>query len=149
MNLIFLKTLFCNVALRSHEEHDKLKLKKDAVKIKNVVRQPTIQILLAPKATYGPRHPKQKEFDKNVKQQFVNDFENDLVSSEEDSDNEKQGSDDVGSVDSEVQEMEEASDSGEMEDETSDMEDEASDMEEEDSDKGGKEYEEEFREELE
>ena len=48
-----------------------------------------------------------------------------------------------------VQEMEEASDSGEMEDETSDMEDEASDMEEEDSDKGGKEYEEEFREELE
>ena len=132
-----------NHLLKIHkEEHDKLKLKKDDVKIKKVVRQPTIQILLAPKAPYGPRRPKQKEFDKNVKQQFVNDFENYFVSSKEDSGNEEQGSDDVGSDDSEVQEMEEASDSGEMEDEISEKE-------EENSDKGGKEYEDEFREELE
>ena len=63
-----------NHLLKIHkEEHDKLKRKKDDVKIKKVVRQPTIQTLLAPKAPYGPRHPKQKEFDKNVKQQFVND----------------------------------------------------------------------------
>ena len=41
------------------EEHDKLKLKKDDVKIKKVVRQPNIQILLAPNAPYGPRRPKQ------------------------------------------------------------------------------------------
>ena len=74
------------------------------------------------------------------------DFKNDFVSSEEDGDNDEQGSDDVGSDDSVVQEMEEASDLGEMEDQTSDMED---DMEEEDRDKGGKEYEEESIEELE
>ena len=42
--------------------------------VKKVIgRQPTIPNLISSRAPYGPNHPKQKQFDKNLKAQFIHD----------------------------------------------------------------------------
>ena len=64
---------------KSHQvEHDGIERKKDSNSVKKSSgggkgRQPTIQAMLSSRAPYGPGHPKQAQFDKNLKAQFIND----------------------------------------------------------------------------
>ena len=67
--------LWKHLEKKHKDEHDKLKRRTDVQnpKPKEKQKQPTITTLLSSTVPYGPNHRKQKEFDQNIKQQFIND----------------------------------------------------------------------------
>ena len=68
--------LWAHLKTKHKEQHRKILRNTEGVAaaVKSPsLRQPTIQSLLTSRAPYGLRHPKQLEFDKNIKQQFIND----------------------------------------------------------------------------